>query len=163
MNIIKKYKENKQLKEIIQFQEREKENWAFHVANLAAWVVEGIKKKGISTVPEILLGHNQYPELNSELDKKYKEVQAKLVIKGFAIKGDNRLNGYSELLLTDYAHTIHNHFEYLKIFSPDNFISRKKNTPKLLNLIKENIIVQIITALFALAVIYLAYRLGWKI
>lgn len=162
MNIIKKYKQKKEFEKIIKFQKQEEKSWKIHVATLATWVIEGIKKNGVSTVPEILLGHNQYPEFNSELDKKYKEVQAKLIIEGFATKGDNRLNGYTELLLTDYAYTIHNHIEYLEIFSPEYFNDVKKTTPKWINLIKENIIVQIITAIFALIVIFVAFRLGWK-
>jgi hypothetical protein len=162
MNILKKIRRDKQMKEIIQSQQDERDSWISHVAKLAVTVVKGIKEKGVSTVPEILLGYNEYPDFNSELDRKYKEVQAKLIIEGFATKGDNRLNGYSELLLTEYAYTVQDTFEYLRIFAPERYNRKIKKTSKWLELIKENLLIQIITTIFTLIVIFLAYYLGWK-
>ncbi|TPG41504.1 hypothetical protein [Flavobacterium pectinovorum] len=83
MSILKK---NRIKKKILKSQQEEKDGWLHHVALLGTRVVRGIKEKGVSTVPEILLGTNKYPDFNSELDIKYKEVQAKLIIKGFATK-----------------------------------------------------------------------------
>ncbi|MFH7002160.1 hypothetical protein [Flavobacterium bizetiae] len=162
MNIWKKDRIKKQMKEIIQSQQEERDSWIYHVAVLGLTVVKGIKEKGVSTVPEILLGYNKYPDFNSELDRKYKEVQAKLIIEGFATKGDNRLNGYSELSLTEYAYTVHDSFDYLRILAPERYNPKIKKTSKWFELIKENLIIQIITTIFALIVIYLAYYFGWK-
>ena len=162
MNILKKNRIKKEMKEIIKSQQEEKDNWIYHVALLGTMVVKGVKEKGVSTVPEILLGANKYPDFNSELDIKYKEVQAKLVIKGFATKGDNRLNGYSELLLTEYAYTVHDTFEYLRVLAPERYNQKVEKTPKWLELLKENLITQILTAIFALIVIFLAYYFGWQ-
>lgn len=162
MNILQKIKMEKQLKKIVQFEQEQKISWIRHVALLGGKVVDGIKEKGVSTVPEILLGFNQYPDSNSELDKKYKEIQAKLILKGFVLKGDDRLNGYSELSLTEYAYTIHSTFEYLKILAPEYYNIKTSKTSKWLELIQENFITQIIAAIFALVVIFLAYYFGWK-
>ena len=69
-------------------------------------VINYLKEKHVGTVPEAILGYNQYPENNSEMDKILKEVEFELIFKQVATKQGRTLNGYHNLNLTDKAYGI---------------------------------------------------------
>jgi len=70
-------------------------------------IIKHLKETNIeNTVPFILMGYNKYPELNSEIDNEYKEIQAELLAKGLVKKTANSLNGFYYLFLEDKAYTI---------------------------------------------------------
>ena len=79
-------------------------------------VITFLRNEHIGTVPQAILGFNKYPDLNTEDDRNFREVEAFLLKQNLVKQRGKALNDYAELNLIGDGYTVNSNDE-LEMFA----------------------------------------------